>query len=260
MTQQVFAIVNASDADLNQSVSSVYLEFNNSEHASCTGVIVSENLILTAGHCFDSVDPKIKDIKISNNKHGTSKSKNIALAQAWARHPKYIEPKKGGRKEAVDIQYDIAFIKTKQNLLQTFGLTSEQLPKLFLNRDLVNVAINSNKQGMAYGYGMISLNDKSDESYKKQLPVTLEIQNEINVIISRSQLPNQGLCQGDSGGGLFMNYEGSQYLVGILSGISAQGRCGSEKAYGAYSLLTEKMCWILQASELPTPTDLKCSP
>ncbi len=256
------AIINGDDADPIKSASTVFLSFSNSDRTSCTGVIISENLILTAGHCFDNVDKDTKSIQISNNKNGEYKLKKIELAQKWTRHPLYKEPKSGGRKKDVDIQYDIAYLKTESNLLAEFELAEQDLPKVFTSDDTLAEAMKVQTEGMAYGYGLVVDSDNPQDntgSIKKELPQNLELNSEINVIIARSLIKKRGVCQGDSGGGLYMQVGNETYVAGILSGISSEGGCGSKESYAAYSMIHKHLCWIMNDSGLLSDLNLTCS-
>ncbi len=252
------AIIKGADADLVKSASSVYLEFEALD-AACTGVIISSNLILTAGHCFDDQSKDMHSVDVSNSHRG-SKSKKIHLAQNFSRHPLYIKPSSGGKKKGIDIQYDIAYMKTKENLLEKFAITEDQLPHLFTSVKPLVDQINKSTLAMVYGYGLNKKNQsKSDE--KRELPVTVAYVSEINTVKATSTLAGQGMCEGDSGGGLFFDVDGQTYLAGILSGRRTDVPCGDPLSYAHYSIVSQSICWVLKDSGTPIPSglaDLKC--
>ena len=255
------AIINGSDADPVKSASSVFLSFPDRAETRCTGVIVNSHLILTAGHCFDDISAGMKSIKISNYSDGDSNLKNIELAKPWARHPLYIKPAANGEKKSLDIQNDIAYINTTNNLLEEFELAEKDLPKLFTNTEALTAALMSQPHGMAYGYGLTTVGNNprvERENKKKELPVSLVLDSELNVIIVRSRIEDRGLCKGDSGGGIYTELNGETYVVGILSGVD--GGCGTKDAYAAYSSISRNLCWISQDSGLLGDLNLNCNP
>lgn len=239
------AIIDGADADKYESASSVFINLKKNDTV-CTGVIISENLILTAAHCFDGVDKNLKSLSISNHHNGDHNLKEISLVQPVAKHQLYIEPTKSGRKKAADIQYDIAYIKTNTNLIEKFELQENQIPKVFSNTHDLFELLKNQTSGIVYGYGVTQLKSKSNDALKKELPVTVNLNNEIQVLITESLIKKRGLCQGDSGGGLFIKHNNETYLIGILSGINSKGDCGSVESYGAYSIVSNHMHWIVQ--------------
>lgn len=256
------AIINGRNADKIKSASTVSIHFGSTE-SDCSGVIISEHLILTAGHCFDQQSQNLNSVGISNNTRASGSWKNLHLAQSFGRHPKYIKPSAGGKKNSTDIQYDFAYLKVTENLLKTFDISQEQLPRLFTQTSAMDTTLASSNLAMAYGYGLskvstqMSFINPPEDPVKRELQMTVTHNSNLNILVARSTEDRKGLCSGDSGGGLFMTSpEGQTYLAGIVSGIGAGAGCGSKESYGAYSIVTQHLCWVFQDSGSPVPPEL----
>ena len=259
------AIVEGRNPDPYKSASTVFVSFDKNREL-CTGVIISANLILTAGHCLDGLSKKTRTVQITNA--GSEKhAKKLHLAGPVGRHPLYKEPTVGGKKKVGDIQYDFAYIKVSENLLETFGITESQLPRLFAQITDIDAQLAFSSQAMAYGYGLLDAPTAFEPSpaggIKKEMLTNVTHDTALNILISRTAEKGKGICGGDSGGGLFMAAANGQiFLAGILSGISTgTGGCGSEDSYGAYSIVSQHICWLLKDSATPVPpalAALKC--
>lgn len=259
------AIVEGRNPDPYKSASTVFVSFDKTREQ-CTGVIISANLILTAGHCLDGLSKKTSKVQVTNA--GSEKhAKKLNVVGPLGRHPLYKEPTAGGKKKAGDIQYDFAYIKVSENLLQTFGITESQLPSLFVQTADIDAQLAFSTQAMVYGYGLLdaptAFNPSPAGGFKREMLSNVTHDTALNILMSRTAEKGKGICQGDSGGGLFMAAaDGQIFLAGILSGISTgTGGCGSEDSYGAYSMVSQHICWLLKDSATPVPpalTALKC--
>ncbi len=255
------AIINGRNPDKVKSASTVSIRVDGYGRT-CSGVIISAHLVLTAGHCLDGVSKDSSKVDITNVVNAEGRWKTLHLASNYGRHPLYIEPTASGKKEAIDIQYDFSYLKISEDLLVTFGLTPQQLPRLFTQTaDIDQMLIGSNS-AMVYGYGMTERPKHGDLSpsksdLKKELSMSVTHDSTINILMARSAEKNRGLCEGDSGGGLFLTAkDGQVYLAGIVSGIYAGAGCGSKESYGAYSIVSQHICWVLKDSTTPTPPEL----
>ena len=153
-------------------------------------------------------------------------------------------------------------MKISEDLLVTFGLTQQQLPRLLAQTADVDQLITGSNLAMVYGYGSTERPKYGDlntspSNVKKELSMSVVHDSALNVLIARSTEKNKGLCAGDSGGGLFLTEtDGQVYLAGIVSGIYSGAGCGSKESYGTYSIVSQHICWVLKDSATPTPPEL----
>lgn len=249
-----FAIMNGRDANLSQSASTVFIHIKNAERT-CTAVIIHDHLLLTAAHCLDGdIRPKTT-LYISNDANNDSTKTLFVLK--FAQLPKYTSSE---TKDLKDIQYDFAFIVIKESLLETFKLDSHKLPLLTADENVLKKAIlNSDHKTMAYGYGVF--NKSSDEGQKKELQSkVIEVNTDINVIVTKSSEANVGICEGDSGGGLFVETENNEILLaGIVSGITAEKGCGTDSSRAWYSMVHKNICWVQKNSGIKI-NSINCPP
>jgi secreted trypsin-like serine protease len=250
--QSSLAIIGGEQADPTLSKQTVILKLSNGEN--CSGVIVAANLILTAGHCLEGVKDKASTVEISAKGNG-SKATSVKVLRR-AKHPKYVETK-NGKKKVNDIQYDFAFLQTEDSLLETFQLSVSDLPKIVDSREATLQELGVASSLTAYGYGTSRKGHgtQDDEAgQRKQLSMSASYNSKYNFIKTVSKEARKGLCQGDSGGGLFSVKASGLTLMGIVSGISEGSGCGSAESFAAYTLVSDHLCWI------QSQTGIKLSP
>jgi hypothetical protein len=259
-SSSAFAIMNGRNANRLNSAHSISIRFSlAAETASysstvlttenCTAVIIARHLLLTAGHCLEGA-------RSTMSVQATNGSSSRALrVLSWKAAPGY-RPAIGGDqdgnhklKTGSDIQRDIAYIITKEDLVEVFRLQSSQVPNLLSEGSQLKPWLErSQYAGIAYGFGDSSL---FRSGAKKELNVKIEFDSSDESLITYSSEPGRGQCYGDSGGGLFIVREAGQpsILVGILSGISIpeNGSCGRIN-YAAYANISPHLCWIQRSS------------
>ena len=243
------AIINGSNANPLTSKQSVHLKLDSQD---CSGVIVHSNLILTAGHCMEGLKQLTKKLRISNGKN----TKSINLVQIL-KHPLYKNIK-NGKKSQSDIQYDFAFIQTKDDLTELFGLSSSDLPMILENRAATKAEAAGSSSIMAYGFGTTS-NSTNAVGVKKQLSMSTKYVSSLNFIKAVSLEKGRGVCGGDSGGGLFSIKASGQVLVGIVSGIMKGEKCGDKDSWAAYTLVSDHVCWIQKQTNIKLSASQVCN-
>jgi hypothetical protein len=240
------AIIHGEEIPSGEATETVYLDLDNKDMMTCTGVIIAPQVILTAGHCVKMIPSRSMEIGVSTqridrkNHLGTF---SLSLEKKSV-HPRY-EDVKEGKKRSGDIQYDIGLLKTKSDLRQIFPRL--QFPLLPSSRAQAFQTIQQG-QLQAVGYGF-----QSNEFFvvKKKLPVQSDGITSDNYWVIRSLKKNSGQCEGDSGGGLFAQTSQGRFLLGILSGIARvdgmpwnRKDCGIAQERAAYPDLTRHLCWI----------------
>lgn len=233
------AIMNGRDADLNKSVATIQI-YPEKAVRRCTAVIVAPNLLFTAGHCTEGIQKQVIRVEASNKAEG-SRNQVIRVMQ-WRTAPGYTE---SDEKEPEDIQFDFAFMRTRDNLLEMFGLTAEQLPAVNSSVEDLKKILAQSKTFKAYGYGRYS---GSRDSRKKELNQSAEVVEDLKVIKTVSTETGAGVCEGDSGGGLFAEVNGKLVLLGNVSGIVSRKGCGSAESYAAYTWVHNHLCWVKKTS------------
>lgn len=241
---QSFAVINGRTADANLSAATVRLTIKNTDGTeNCSGVVVDPHLILTAGHCTEGADPNDK-MQITNDVNGR---KTTTFRTSWKTAKGYTNSDK---KSPNDIQYDFAYVKTSNDLVKELGIDPAQIPKVASSLEEMKAALSaSGYEAIGYGYG---INDsKGHEGVKKELKMRVTLFDDAYVIMGKSLEPSVGLCQGDSGGGIFARAEnGRPLLLGNLSGITATKPCGASDSFGSYSYVVKHICWVQQSSQI----------
>lgn len=236
-----FAVMQGRLADAKASASTVFIAIEDGNRQ-CTAVVVASHLLLTAGHCTQGASTN-GTIEIANDLRGSNKF--TLQVTDWKTAPGYRD---SDQKEPNEIQYDFAYITVKEDLLRELRISKDQVPKLFATEaELKTVLEAAGDKATGYGYGIFSSSGREGE--KREVNLSVALLTDLNVLKATSLETNVGICQGDSGGGLFVkSNDGQTWLLGTVSGIVATAGCGSAKSYAAYTVIYNHICWVQESS------------
>jgi V8-like Glu-specific endopeptidase len=220
---------------------------------SCTGVKISQILILTAAHCVYKYLPEnlyISDGIIINNGIGLISIRDIII------NPGYI--KNVNNEDAV--YYDLALLRTGEKMVSK-GIIA-----------LSNIEINeiAHKSKMSiFGFGLnengdytnkllsASVYDFTSELSYNKLNYNYDVSKLIPVGGYKQNLKKfSGPCQGDSGGPLILNYKNKEFIIGVASygvvkedSVSGKYICTSEYA-ASYVRVLPNLEWIKKSASV----------
>lgn len=202
----------------------------------CTAVVISSNWLLTAGHC---VEGQLREKRISI-KQGSGSAKTYQVAHIYP-HPGYrdgfFENPSTSR-----VRYDLALIQLA---------TSIDAPAAKLLGNRADVA----KQLKAGTATVVGYGKSGYRGQKKRVAVLPAILTSATYIETSTNSRGQSICEGDSGGGLYVLVGGELYVIGInsvqgrIAGTKGKGSlCGSPNAIGAIASVFAEADWIRQTS------------
>jgi hypothetical protein len=187
-----------SDQDFSKTLVGLY---NRQEGTLCTCSILSNSILITAGHCVDGYAPS--DFLLLYGLALNGPEARIALIDSFAVHPLYAT-----NKDLDADTGDIALIHFSGGLLPGYKPTT-LLPntELLKNGDTTTLA----------GYGISDPTTYSGTGVLRSVEVKIENvdfgQSEILV----NQTEGKGACHGDSGGPAYANLDGKMLLWGLTS-------------------------------------------
>lgn len=197
----------------------------------CSGIVVTKNLILTAGHCLREGKPQF--ILLGKRE---DKSSETRVVQNYLVHPNF-------ESEINVIQADIAWIKT------TTDLPKRVPPAPLLTSPLKALPIET----ILVGFGLQGAEDGAEVGEKKNVTTIIDSLITTPQKIGKYTYKNvlrigdasRGTCKGDSGGPAFIKYNNINYVVGVTSRAADNLECGASY----YTYLTPYLQWIETTSK-----------
>ena len=164
----------------------------------CTGTLVSKNVILTAAHCAPTRNEKLFVIFEDADYESTVESRGVV--RQFIQHPQYVA--------GVVVQSsDIALLSFTRKKGLPAGFKPRSLPedKPYTFTSFLMVGAGFNYPGSGDGY-MRSVRLGTSALSANQ-----------NGIFQLNQTSGRGICNGDSGGPLFIENDGVLTLVGVTT-------------------------------------------
>ncbi len=241
-----YRIINGSPVDRTDSIywSVVRIIEKNSDNLwipTCTGVIYSRNIVLTAGHCLEG--KKIDNLRIAYDAQPFSIEQQY-LPGTW------IDPLavfKTGRIYAFEIhpgyyasskkEYDIAVMRAEYfhpDKYHSYPMLTADIAKKVLPNKSYSFSI--------AGYGLLAANPPAESEILRKSRVQGMVKD--NLILVDQRLGSGG-CFGDSGGPAFLVVDNKSYVAGIAhGGIGASPNCDQT---GAWVYVPNILTYIMSA-------------
>ncbi|WII70621.1 trypsin-like serine protease [Bdellovibrio sp. 22V] len=231
----------ATDTVTSSTVSLIY-NLEASPYLFCTGTVISKNLILTATHCLEQLDPENDKENVSiylGETLPTSFEKNAGFeVESWKVHPEYkmVLDSNGFPRTGVN---DVALIKLKKDLPGT----AQIIPILE-----ENIALANGQSLLLAGYGLT--NEINQPVRAKGLNyVRVPLAKTFDNILVTDQTRAKGACSGDSGGPAYLETSRGLIVVGITRG--PHELAPDCRHYGEYTFASRFKKFILEtAAEL----------
>lgn len=173
----------------------------------CTGSLLTNNVVLTAGHCVPEVGAEYKEVALYVIFHTDLRKMERGDIRLVVDHVIHTDYGKTGA-EGEDA-HDLALIKFAGAMAPGY-----QLAKFLDDETLLKPGT---KVTLA-GYGLIEtdgVNTKSDDRLRKVDVEVVEDFGKHEVLLDQTQ--GKGACHGDSGGPAFLEVNGTQYVWGVTS-------------------------------------------
>ncbi|XP_041779186.1 brachyurin-like [Anopheles merus] len=207
-------IVNGFPASLGQFPYQVFLVGDG--RLACGGSLISAEWVLTAAHCQVGISQfTVRAGSIQNNSGGTVRTSNLIII-----HPNY---------NPSNLNNDIGLIRLNEPMplggnIQVVALPEANLSETFLNREATvsGFGRTSDASGaISPNLNFVHLNIISNIQCMGTYGSATIIDSTVCAV--GRDAPNQGTCNGDSGGPLTVNENGQSVQIGVVSFVAAAG-------------------------------------
>jgi len=223
----VFSITNGEyDENRHPAVVLIIMEINNEPAFRCSGVLLDQFNVLTAGHCtgepgqFSGLRIFTESNVDEGNNNYPYSGPNAVEAESWASHPDYTNSR--------FFVHDVGVIKLAQPVILPVDAyaalpTVDMLDRLATQRGLQDVTFT------AVGYGLQRINPVFVESERARMfsaPRLIQINapgmtGDYSLLLSNNHATG-GTCFGDSGG---PNFLGESPVVAGVTSFGLNGNC-----------------------------------
>ena len=214
----------------------------------CGGSIISDQWILSAGHCMDETNVKVKDMEVIIGSHDVLKPGKVFKTLNATVHP--------GFSRTGNVHPDLSLIHVKEGGLNTSSgnwFTSPVKVNKDLNRKLVGL------KATIAGYGRPKEQEKKESRYIRTTQLQIQEDSKCSAVYNPVIFdPNEsdicvgdlsgktGSCYGDSGAALVIGGEKKRLVVGVLS----RGFCPRPNTPAIYVEVAALADWIKQVTGL----------
>jgi len=235
----------AAVSDLDPISKTVVAIYDSQNQSLCTGSILSQQLVITAGHCANKANPRAMSLIFGTHLPGRNTPRPVTRAVTDLRlNPRYeqvmqmFDRDQNLDPDTVKDWGDVSILKFEGGLPPGYK-PATVLPSNFVFTPGMKVTL--------AGYGEIDGNRHIGSDNLRKVDVAVSEPNFSATEISMDQRAGKGACHGDSGGPAYVTLNGKTMLFGVTSrGVKdAANNCSQ---FAVYSSIPKMAGYITSAT------------
>lgn len=214
---------------------SLITHYNNRAYSTCTGTLISKNLVLTATHCLEYMGEGLVYVYLGAKLPKKFDNRKLLKVKKWITHPDFKMVLDENEYPITGVN-DVALIR----LEKTAPATATPVP--ILNS---KVPLSRGQSLLLAGYGLVQEIDTPIDAEGLNY-VRVPLAKVWNSILVTDQTNAQGACSGDSGGPAYLETKKGLIVVGITRG--PHDKATDCRHYGEYTNASHFESFILDAA------------